>query len=103
MNMLHGKVAVVLGASAEGGTGWAVAEALAQAGAKVVVGARSFAPLQKLADKIGGTALACDAGDEAQVKALVDLAVSRYGRLDIAVNAAGLPMMSSIADCTDAQ
>ena len=42
---LKGKVAVVLGASAEGGTGWAVAEALAKNGAKVVVGARSLAPL----------------------------------------------------------
>lgn len=69
MRHLEGKVAVVLGASAEGGTGWGIAEALAAAGAKVVVGARSLAPLQRLADNIGGTAVACDAGDEVQVKA----------------------------------
>jgi NAD(P)-dependent dehydrogenase (short-subunit alcohol dehydrogenase family) len=97
---LKGKVAVVLGASAEGGTGWAIAEALAANGAKVVVGARSFTPLKRLADKIGGTAVACDAGNEAQVAALAKAAVDTYGRLDIAVNSAGLPVMTLIADTT---
>jgi len=100
---LESKVAVVLGASAEGGTGWAVAEALAGAGAKVVVGARSFEPLQRLAAKIGGTAVRCDAGDEAQVRALAQTAIDAYGRLDIAVNCAGLPVMSTIAESTEEQ
>src|SRR4030095_4826835 len=95
---LAGKVAVVLGASAEGGTGWAIAEALAAQGAKVVVGARSLAPLQKLATRIGGTAVACDAGNEAQVKALAKAALTNYGQLNIAVNSAGLPVMSMIAE-----
>lgn len=103
MKALEGQVAVVLGASAEGGTGWVVAEALAGAGAKVVVGARSFAPLKKLAAKIGGTALACDAADEAQVKKLADTAIQTYGALHIAVNCAGLPVMSTIADSTEEQ
>jgi NAD(P)-dependent dehydrogenase (short-subunit alcohol dehydrogenase family) len=43
------KTAVVLGASAPGGMGWAVAEAFAARGAKVLVGARRAEPLQKLA------------------------------------------------------
>jgi NAD(P)-dependent dehydrogenase (short-subunit alcohol dehydrogenase family) len=103
MNRLTGKVAVVLGASAEGGTGWAIAEALAEAGAKVVVGARSIAPLQRLADKIGGAAVPCDAGNEAQVKQLIDTAVKQYGALHIAVNSAGLPVLSTIADSTEEQ
>ena len=47
---LKDKVAVVLGASAEGGTGWAISEALAQAGAKVIVAARSMGDLQRVAD-----------------------------------------------------
>jgi 3-oxoacyl-[acyl-carrier protein] reductase len=98
MNSFEGKVAVVLGASAEGGTGWAIAEALANAGAKVVVGARSMDSLQKLADKIGGLAVKCDAGKEDQVKALADAAVDAYGKVDIAVNSAGLPVMGMIAD-----
>src|SRR5690606_2520946 len=98
MTTLQDKVAVVLGASAEGGTGWAIAEALAAAGAKVVVGARSYEPLQKLAEKIGGTAVRCDAGVEADVEALAAAALETYGRLDIAVNSAGLPVMGLIAE-----
>ncbi len=100
---LAGKVAVVLGASAEGGTGWAIAEALAAQGAKVVVGARTFAPLKRLADRIGGTAVACDAGNEQQVAALAQAALDTYGHLDIAVNSAGLPVMTLVADSTQAQ
>ncbi|MDT4832066.1 Glucose 1-dehydrogenase B [compost metagenome] len=101
MKPLQDKIAVVLGASAEGGTGWAIAEALAAAGARVLVAARSLAPLQRLADRIGGHALACDAGDETQVCELADTALRLHGRLDIAVNAAGLPVLGSIADSTD--
>jgi NAD(P)-dependent dehydrogenase (short-subunit alcohol dehydrogenase family) len=93
---LAGKVAVVLGASAEGGTGWAIAEALAAQGAKVVVGARSLEPLQRLAARIGGKAVACDAGNEDQVAALAKAALDNYGRLDVAVNSAGLPVMMLI-------
>lgn len=100
---LKGKVAVVLGASAEGGTGWAVAEALAKNGAKVVVGARSVAPLKVLADRIGGLAVRCDAGDEGEVKALAKAALDTYGRLDVAVNAAGVPVMSLIKDIEQPQ
>lgn len=100
---LKGKVAVVLGASAEGGTGWAVAEALARNGAKVVVGARTFAPLKVLADRIGGLAVRCDAGDESEVKALAKAALDTYGHLDIAVNSAGVPVMSFIKDIEQPQ
>lgn len=100
---LEGKVATVLGASAEGGTGWAVAESLARNGAKVVVGARSLAPLQVLAKRIGGTAVACDAGNEAQVKAMAQTALDTYGHLDIAVNCAGVPVMGLVADLEQEQ
>ncbi len=100
MSNLTGKVAVVLGCSAEAGTGWAIAEALADAGAKVVVAARSRAPLEKLAKKIGGTAVVCDAADPAQIEALVQTARDTYGKIDVAVNAAALPIMSKIATAT---
>ncbi|MEC9359714.1 MAG: SDR family oxidoreductase [Pseudomonadota bacterium] len=98
MNSLHGKVAAVLGASAEAGTGWAIAEALASAGAKVVVAARSEAPLKKLAAKIDGAYTVCDAGNEVQIEAFLQTAVDRFGELDIAVNAAGLPVLGLIGD-----
>jgi len=102
MKDLTGKVAVVLGASAEGGTGWGVAEGLAAAGAKVVVAARTFPPLQRLAEKTGGMAVACDGGDDKQISALRDAALDRYGRIDIAVNSAATPTMGLIADATPA-
>lgn len=102
---LEGKVAVVLGASASKGTGWAVAEALAAAGARVVVGARSLEPLELLAGKIDGTAVRCDVSSERDVTAAAEAAIDRYGRLDIAVNAAGLAGQGLIdeADSDDLQ
>lgn len=101
MSSLQGKVAVVLGASAEGGTGYAIAEAYAAEGMKVVVGARSAGPLKKLAEKIGGTAVVCDATNEAQVANLVKVAKDTYGRLDVAVNSAGATTMGLVADMNE--
>lgn len=92
------KVVVVLGASSEGGTGWRTAEVFAREGAKVVVAARRLAGVQDLAERIGGVACRCDAADEAQVAALADSAAETYGRIDYAVNAAGLPVPSTVAD-----
>src|SRR5208283_732411 len=79
----------------------AISEALADAGAKVVVGARSEAPLKILAEKIGGTAVVCDAGNDAQVKHLAQVAIDQYGKLDIAVNSAGAATLGMIADTTE--
>lgn len=88
--LLKNKVAVVLGASAEAGCGWAIARRFAAEGAKVIVGARRKEPLKKLAEITNGTAVACDVTKEDQVAAVAKLAVNTYGRLDIACNAAGL-------------
>ena len=101
--MLKNKVAVVLGCSAENGSGWAIAEALADAGARVVVAARSEGSLARLADKIGGTAVRCDAGNPDDIKNLAERAVEAYGGIDIAVNAAGLPITQSISECSEDQ
>jgi NAD(P)-dependent dehydrogenase (short-subunit alcohol dehydrogenase family) len=98
---LAGKVAVVLGASASKGTGWAIAEALAEAGAKVVVGARSYEPLCILAEKIGGTAVRCDVSKESDVAAAAKTAIDKYGRLDIAVNSAGVAGQGLIDEVTE--
>ena len=89
---LRGKVALITGASA--GIGHASALLFAAEGAKVVLGARRAAELKELACEIdarGGSALslAGDVRDEAYAKALVALAVKRYGRLDVAFNNAG--------------
>ena len=98
MQNLHGKTAAVLGCSAPGGTGWAIAEGLAAQGVKVLVAARRREPLEVLAAKIGGVAHVCDVADPAQVADLGRAARAAFGRIDIAVNAAGLPVHGAIAD-----
>lgn len=102
MGEFDGKVALVTGAAS--GIGRASARLFAEAGAKVVVadidrpGADETAALITAA---GGEALAVtvDVADGASVKAMVDAAVERYGRLDIAHNNAGI--MGAGADIID--
>jgi NAD(P)-dependent dehydrogenase (short-subunit alcohol dehydrogenase family) len=89
---LEGKVALITGASS--GIGHATAKLFAAEGAKVVVGARRDAELDKLVTEIhaaGGqaVALAGDVRSEDYARKLVALAVERFGRLDIAFNNAG--------------
>jgi NAD(P)-dependent dehydrogenase (short-subunit alcohol dehydrogenase family) len=92
MFTLAGKVAIVTGASS--GIGRATAKLFAEHGAKVVVAARRRAELEALPAEIeaeGDSAalLAGDVTDEAYQKALVELAVVKFGGLDIAFNNAG--------------
>jgi NAD(P)-dependent dehydrogenase (short-subunit alcohol dehydrogenase family) len=92
MSRLAEKVALVTGASS--GIGRASALLFAAEGARVVVGARRQNELDTLVEEIhraGGqaVALAGDVRSEDYAKALVALAVERYGRLDIAFNNAG--------------
>jgi NADP-dependent 3-hydroxy acid dehydrogenase YdfG len=98
---LSGRVALVTGASS--GIGEATALVLAGAGASVAVVARRVERLEQLVRRIesaGGTALALpgDVTDEAVAKALVEKAITRYGKLDILVNSAGIVQSGGIAD-----
>lgn len=94
---LTGKTAVVLGASAEGGSGWCVSQALAAEGAHVFVAARSQAGIEKLAAEIGGTAIQCDAGKDEDVENLARTAAARTGGIDVAVCPAGKVFPGDIA------
>ncbi len=90
---ISGKVVVITGASS--GMGEATAGYLADRGAIVVLGARRVDRLNALVDAItkrGGKALALatDVTDAAQVQRLVDVAVERFGRIDVLLNNAGL-------------
>jgi NAD(P)-dependent dehydrogenase (short-subunit alcohol dehydrogenase family) len=90
---LDGKVAIVTGASS--GLGVAFAQALAEAGADVVLGARRtdrLAQTQELVEAVGRRALAVrtDVADPASCQALVDAAVEAFGHVDVLVNNAGI-------------
>ncbi len=89
---LHGKTALVTGASS--GIGRATALTLAQKGARLVVGARRQGELDSLVQQIeaqGGDAIALagDVRDEDYASSLVGVAKEHFGRLDIAFNNAG--------------
>ncbi|MBB5350937.1 NADP-dependent 3-hydroxy acid dehydrogenase YdfG [Haloferula luteola] len=90
---IEGKVVVITGASS--GLGEATARHLSAGGATVVLGARRVDRLKGLADELtakGGKAMpvACDVSDREQVKALVDAAVQKFGRVDVILNNAGV-------------
>lgn len=83
------KVVVITGASM--GIGEATARAFAQAGAKLVLAARSADKLQALAETLPTESLVVptDMIQQPQVQALIDQAVERFGRVDILINNAG--------------
>ncbi len=90
---LSGRTAVVTGASS--GIGRAIAERLGRCGAHVAICGRTASAMEETASAIeagGGTCRVstADVRDPAQVKELVDLAVSDTGRLHVMVNNAGL-------------
>jgi 3-hydroxy acid dehydrogenase / malonic semialdehyde reductase len=82
---LEDKTAVVTGASS--GIGAATAHALAEAGARVAVGARR---VELLPDRDGLYAFDLDVTDETSAERFVERAVADLGGLDILVNNAGL-------------
>jgi NAD(P)-dependent dehydrogenase (short-subunit alcohol dehydrogenase family) len=89
---LEGKAAVITGGGR--GIGAAVASALAEEGASVVVSARSENEIEAVAEELRGHghaawAVTCDVTDPAQVFALAETAAERLGGVDILVNNAG--------------
>ena len=90
---LEGKVALVTGAAY--GIGFAIAEAFAEAGAKIAFNCRSQEHLDKAlaaydAKGIAARGFICDVTDEEQVKAMVERISEELGGIDILVNNAGI-------------
>ena len=88
---IAGKVIVITGASS--GLGEAAVRRLAADGAKLVLGARRVDRLKALAAELElpeDAAVETDVTDAQQVKALVDGAVAKHGRIDVIINNAGL-------------
>jgi len=90
---LHGKVAIVSGAT--GGVGRGIARRLAGAGAIVVAGSRDEARAAAVADGLTADGLTCiparlDVTDPEQVERVIASTVERFGRLDILCNNAAI-------------
>lgn len=97
---------VVLITGAGSGIGRAMAVAFAKAGARVVVGDVVKERAEQTAAEIGEAALAvaADVADETSVTALVEAAISAYGRIDVLCNNAGImDTMALPADTTAEQ
>jgi len=100
--------AIVITAAAGAGIGGATARRCLEEGAKVLISdaherrlGESAAALEKEfgADRVA--ALPCDVTSEEQVQALYDLGVERFGRIDVAVNNAGLGGTADLVDMAD--
>jgi len=101
---LTGRTALITGASR--GIGYAIAEALSQAGARVVLNARAAAGLDAAARALRGTGAEValsrfDVTDPAQVTAAVDAIEAEVGPIDILVNNAGIQRRAPLEQFDD--
>ncbi|MDP6574757.1 MAG: SDR family oxidoreductase [Rhodospirillales bacterium] len=102
---LTGKVAVITGSTK--GIGKAIAEAMAAAGARVVISSRKEDACRRVAAEItqaGGEAVAlpCNVSHKEQLQGLVDGAIGHWGRIDVLVcNAAVNPYFGPMSEIPD--
>ena len=104
---LKGQVAIVTGCST--GLGVQMAKALANQGANIVAVARRENLIQEVAADIAKEfgvetfAVKCDITDTANVEAMVDAVMQKFGRIDILINNAGTGAVAPAEDITDEQ
>ena len=95
---LNNRVVIITGASM--GIGEATARAFVQAGARVVLAARSAERIAALAGELGperALAVPTDVTSAEQVQALVAQTLARWGRIDVLVNNAGVGLAGEVA------
>lgn len=90
---LTGKVAVVTGGAS--GQGAVASRLFAEQGARVVVADIDLPGAEAVAATIGGVAVKVDVAQEHEVRAMVDLACSTFGGIDILFNNAGIGFSAS--------
>ena len=106
--LLDGKIVVVT-AAAGTGIGFATAERCVTEGATVVISDTHDRRLAEAAERLEAVrgqrplALRCDVTVEDEVRALYDSVFAEYGRIDVAVNNAGLGGTANVVDMTDDQ
>nr|WP_309101794.1 SDR family oxidoreductase [Fredinandcohnia onubensis] len=91
MSTIQGKVVVIMGASS--GIGEATTKKLAQEGAKLVIAARREDRLKALVELVSNADISyavADVTNKDEVQAVIDLAVEKYGRVDVLFNNAGV-------------
>ena len=104
---LKGKVAIITGGS--DGIGKAAALSLSREGARVAIAARTEVTLanavKEIIDETGNEAIGIptDVTDEAQVEALINEVVSKWGGVDILVNNAGTSSVARLQDLSNEQ
>lgn len=99
MNLIQDKVVVIIGASS--GIGAATTKRLAQDGAKLVIAARREERLKELVDTLPNAEIyykKADVTNRTEVQAVVDLAVEKFGRLDVIYNNAGIMPQGNLAE-----
>lgn len=103
---LHGKVALVTGATR--GIGLGIGSEMARAGAQVVIAGNEAEACMSVAQELraGGLdviGIPCDVADRSQLRALVDQTVAQRARIDVLVCNAGVaPHVGPIAEASDA-
>ncbi|MEY8015280.1 3-oxoacyl-ACP reductase FabG [Mycobacterium servetii] len=109
MSLLSGQTAVITGGAQ--GLGFAIAERFVAEGARVVLGDVNLETTEAAAKQLGGEdlsmpralAVRCDVTKAAEVEALVQTAVERFGGLDIMVNNAGITRDATMRKMTEEQ
>src|SRR6201987_4568823 len=102
MGRLNGKVAVITGATS--GIGLRTAEIFVDEGAKIVIGGRRVPGGGALAKKLGTNCIfrQTDVTEEDQMRALIALAVEKFGKIDCLFNNAGGPAQTGGIEGLDA-
>jgi 3-oxoacyl-[acyl-carrier protein] reductase len=103
MSLLAGQTAVITGGAQ--GLGYAIAERFIAEGARVVLGDLNLDATKEAVETLGGAdvarAVKCDVTAYAYVDALVEAALSEFGRFDIMVNNAGITRDATLRKMTE--